>query len=77
MGLAAHASLLVNQTMLGAAALLMQSHEQPAALRAKVTSPGGTTEAACRHLDTHHVRDRIVEAVQAAMQRSVELGVES
>ena len=74
LGLSDHARLLVRQTLLGAAELLQQSDDPPAELRRKVTSPGGTTEAAIRHLDNRRVSTAIVKALQAAYDRSVELG---
>ncbi len=73
-GLSEHARTLVVQTLLGSAALLDQSDEAPAELRRKVTSPGGTTEAAIRHLDDHAVRAHVAAALRAARDRSVELG---
>ncbi len=67
------ADALVRQLFTGAAALLAQGAE-PAALRASVTSPGGTTAAGVRALEAHAVRAAFTEAVMAATQRSVELG---
>jgi len=77
LGLADHARTLVAQTLLGAAKLLEQSGENsggPADLRRKVTSPGGTTEAACNHLDQTGVMQHIIDALKAAEARSKELG---
>ena len=74
LGLAEHAPLLVQQTILGAAKLLCQSSDTPAELRRKVTSPGGTTEAAVKHMEANGTRQAIVEAVKAAQRRAVELG---
>lgn len=74
MGLGEHARLLVAQTLQGSADLLAQSGEAPQDLRRKVTSPGGTTEAACRHLDQQQVAEHILAALQAAERRSCELG---
>jgi pyrroline-5-carboxylate reductase len=65
---------LVSQTMLGAARLLAESHEGPEALRAAVTSPGGTTAAGVRTLEARGVRSAFIEAVQAAADRSRQLG---
>jgi pyrroline-5-carboxylate reductase len=62
------------QTLLGAATLLSTSEEGPEALRAAVTSPGGTTAAGLRILEQHRVRSAILEAVAAATARSRELG---
>ena len=62
------------QTLLGAATLLAQGREGPEALRAAVTSPGGTTAAGIAVLDQHGVRAAFLEAVAAATARSHELG---
>jgi pyrroline-5-carboxylate reductase len=69
----ATADALVRQLFTGAAALLADGAE-PAALRANVTSPGGTTAAGVRALEARAVRAAFTEAVMAATQRSVELG---
>jgi pyrroline-5-carboxylate reductase len=65
---------LVRQTVLGAAALLTEGGESPEALRAAVTSPGGTTAAGLQVLESHGVRAALLEAVAAATRRSNELG---
>lgn len=74
LGLGDHARLLVQQTLAGAAALLTQSPDTAEVLRRKVTSPGGTTEAAIRHLESHGVGTAIAQALTAARDRSIELG---
>lgn len=74
LGLDEHARLLVRQTIRGAAELLAESSETSAELRRRVTSPGGTTEAAIRHLDQRAVGDAFVAAIAAAQRRAVELG---
>jgi pyrroline-5-carboxylate reductase len=74
LGLTDNASLLVRQTIFGAAHLLATSGEPPAELRRKVTSPGGTTEAATKHMDGNKTIDVIVNAMKAAEKRSKELG---
>jgi pyrroline-5-carboxylate reductase len=68
------ASELVVQTLLGSAMLLAGDGESPEALRAAVTSPGGTTAAGLRELEAKGVRAAILDAVAAATQRSRELG---
>lgn len=68
------ADSLVRQTLLGAATLLDRSDDGPEALRAAVTSPGGTTAAALRVLEDRAVRAAFMEAVAAATARSAELG---
>lgn len=62
------------QTMLGAATLLARGEDTPEALRAAVTSPGGTTAAGLRTLEQHGVRAAFLEAVAAATERSRQLG---
>ena len=61
-------------TFVGAAKLAIERGEDPAVLRAQVTSKGGTTERALEVLEAAHVKDRFVEAVRAACERSRELG---
>ncbi|HUW83485.1 MAG TPA: pyrroline-5-carboxylate reductase [Phycisphaerae bacterium] len=70
----ADATTLAQQTMLGAAKLLAQTGEAPAELRRKVTSPGGTTEAAIASMDAAQVRSCIADGVVAAAERSRQLG---
>lgn len=64
---------LVSQLLVGSAALL-RDRGDAAALRAMVTSPGGTTAAGLRVLEQRAVRAALVDAVAAATARSVELG---
>jgi pyrroline-5-carboxylate reductase len=68
------AETLAFQTLLGSARLLTEGDGGPAALRAAVTSPGGTTAAGLRELERHGVRSAFLEAVMAAAARSRELG---
>jgi pyrroline-5-carboxylate reductase len=68
---------LATQTLLGAARLLAESGDSPEALRAAVTSPGGTTAAGLRTLEARGVRSAFIEAVQAATDRSRQLGAEA
>jgi len=65
---------LTRQTLLGAARLLDESGDLPEALRAAVTSPGGTTAAGLRVLEQRAVRAAFLDAVLAATERSRELG---
>lgn len=65
---------LTFQTLLGSARLLTDGEGTPAALRAAVTSPGGTTAAGIRELEGHGVRAAFLDAVAAAAERSRELG---
>ena len=68
------AETLAFQTLLGSAQMLADRDASTAALRAAVTSPGGTTAAGLRELERHGVRAAFLEAVTAATQRSRELG---
>ena len=68
------ATVLVIQTLVGSARLLAESGDSPEALRAAVTSPGGTTAAGLRILEEYGVRSAFLEAVTAATDRSKELG---
>jgi len=71
MGLSREVSrTLVVETMLGSARLLAETGEEPAALRAMVTSPAGTTAAGVRVLEARAVRSALMEAVAAATERS-------
>jgi len=63
------ATTLALQTILGAARLMVESGESPEALRAAVTSPGGTTAAGLRALEDRGVRAAFLDAVTAATNR--------
>ncbi|MEI7860895.1 MAG: pyrroline-5-carboxylate reductase [Acidimicrobiales bacterium] len=65
---------LVVGTLLGASRMLDETGEDPAVLRAAVTSPGGTTAAAVRTLEFKAVRSAFIEAVAAAVERSRQIG---
>jgi len=65
---------LAENTCLGAARMMLETREAPAALRAKVTSPGGTTQAAIEAMDAAGVREAVRNAVLAAAERSRQLG---
>jgi pyrroline-5-carboxylate reductase len=71
---AQHAALLAKQSCLGAARMMLESSDTPAVLRAKVTSPNGTTQAAMDSFAAEKVFEHIQEAVLAAYRRSQELG---
>ncbi len=64
---------LAAHTIAGAGQLLLQPGAEPAALRADVTSPGGTTAAALRVLESRAVRAALLDAVAAAAERSRQL----
>jgi len=68
------ATALVNQTILGAARLLVETGKSAEEHRAAVTSPGGTTSAGLRALEARGVRSAFIEAVWDATKRSKELG---
>ncbi|MFY9315164.1 MAG: pyrroline-5-carboxylate reductase [Burkholderiales bacterium] len=65
---------LAIETVLGSAKLAAQSGEAPAALRERVTSKGGTTEAALKAFEEHKLAERFLRAVEAARDRGVQLG---
>jgi len=69
-----HATLLAQQTLLGAATMMTTTGVEPAELRRRVTSPGGTTQAAIEHLDASGVVQHLVEAIKTAATRSEQLG---
>jgi pyrroline-5-carboxylate reductase len=64
---------LVQSTALGAALLVKETRETPESLRKKVTSPGGTTEAALRSFEESKLKDLIIRGVRMAEKRSKEL----
>ncbi|MBG9790077.1 pyrroline-5-carboxylate reductase [Brevibacillus laterosporus] len=65
---------LTVQTLLGAAHMLLATKEEPAVLRKRVTSPGGTTQAGLEVLQSHGFKQAITEAVLRATERARELG---
>ncbi len=68
------AESLTSQTILGSIRLLQEKGEHPAVLRAKVTSPGGTTIAGLHVLEKAGFRGIIMDAVETATNRSKILG---
>lgn len=70
---AAAARLLTLETVFGAARLAMESSDPPDILRARVTSPGGTTERGIAALEEAGLREAFVQATEAARARSREL----
>ncbi len=64
---------LIVQSAVGAGVMLRDSGEHPVTLREAVTSPAGTTIAAIRELERHGVRAALLEALEAARDRSREL----
>ena len=74
MGLAPDlARALTIQTALGAAKLAAGSDVAPEELRRRVTSPGGTTQAAIETFESEGFRELVARALKAAQQRSIEL----
>jgi pyrroline-5-carboxylate reductase len=71
---AAAARLLSVETVLGAARLAEASTETAATLRERVTSKGGTTQRALEVLESRGAKAAFIEAIEAAAQRSRELG---
>jgi pyrroline-5-carboxylate reductase len=73
-GLSADAArTLVQQTILGAARMLIENDELPAELRRRVTSPGGTTQAAIAAFEDGGFRELVARAIHAATDRGREL----
>jgi len=68
------AAELAIQTCIGAGRLLIETGEAPKILREKVTSPGGTTQAAIESLEAAGVHQALADAVRRAAERSRELG---
>ncbi len=69
------ATELAGQTVLGAASLLSHTGIHPTLLREQVGSPGGTTVVGIRKLDDHKVRSAVIDAIEAARNRSQELAL--
>jgi len=67
------AKQLTLQTALGAARMALESTDQPAELRRKVTSPGGTTEQAINAFQNGGLEGLVEKAMKAASDRSEEL----
>ncbi|MFZ5656205.1 MAG: pyrroline-5-carboxylate reductase [Pseudomonadota bacterium] len=67
------AALLVRQTIAGAAAMLVQAGEPPQVLRARVTSPGGTTQAAIETFQAGGFEALVDRAIDAATARGHQL----
>ncbi len=70
------ATLLAAQTAFGAARMVLESGEHPAKLKDMVSSPAGTTVAGLHVLEQAGFRGLLMEAVEAATRRSMELGEE-
>ena len=68
------ATKLAAQTLLGAAQMVLTTGQHPGALKDAVTSPGGTTIAGLHALEQGGLRGILMNAVQAATERSQQLG---
>ncbi|MCL2129401.1 MAG: pyrroline-5-carboxylate reductase [Treponema sp.] len=62
------------QTVLGSAEMLLETGKHPGELKDMVTSPGGTTIAGISALENGGLRAAVINAVEAAWRRSLELG---
>lgn len=69
-----NAEILTKETLLGAARMAVETGENASILRKKVTSPGGTTEAALKYLNKKNFSKILAEAIKVAAKRSKELG---
>jgi pyrroline-5-carboxylate reductase len=67
------ARLLAVRTAEGAGAMMIQSEDEPETLRQRVTSPGGTTQAALESMEMNGFRELVRAAVEAATNRGREL----
>lgn len=68
------AKSLILQTIIGAAEMLLQSPKTPKVLRQEVTSPGGTTEAGIKILQSRNVQEALTECIVKAAQQSKRMG---
>jgi pyrroline-5-carboxylate reductase len=68
-------SLLAAQTVYGAAKMFLETGRHPSELKDIVATPGGTTFAGLKMLEKGNFRSTIMDAVEAATNRSRELGL--
>jgi pyrroline-5-carboxylate reductase len=77
MGLPRHiAASLAAETIRGAADMVLATGEHPAVLKDRVASPGGTTIAGLQVMEEGALRATLMAAVEAATERSIELGTQ-
>ena len=67
------ARLLTIETAFGAAKMALEGREEPAQLRRRVTSPGGTTEQAVKVLEAGGIRRLLKDAMKSATNRAREI----
>jgi pyrroline-5-carboxylate reductase len=70
------AARLARQTAYGAGVMLARSELETSELRRRVTSPGGTTEAALNSLKADDLEQLVRRAVDVAIRRGRELGAD-
>ena len=68
------AEQLAANTLLGSAKMVLESEKHPGALKDAVCSPGGSTIAGVAALERYAFRAASMEAVEAAYERTKELG---
>ena len=68
------ASLLAAQTVFGAAKMYLDTGRHPSELKDLVATPGGTTFAGLKMLEKGNFRSTVMDAVEAATNKSRELG---
>jgi pyrroline-5-carboxylate reductase len=68
------ATLLAAQTVFGSAKLMLETGQAAGVLKDQVASPGGTTIAGLHALERGGLRAALIDAVEAATLRSIELG---
>jgi len=68
------AETLSAQTLMGSAKLFLETRTNPGELKCRVTSPGGTTIAGIHELERGGIRASLMNAVESATKRSMELG---
>jgi pyrroline-5-carboxylate reductase len=65
---------LAAQTVFGSAKMVLETGQHPAVLKDAVTSPGGTTIAGLQVLERAAFRAAMIDAVETATKRAIELG---
>jgi len=70
---ASTARQLTLQTALGAAQMAINSSDSPAHLREKVTSRGGTTEAAINYFQNNNFEQTVLEALTKARDQAIKM----